>query len=127
MSHWYVSGPDCETSQKALDRSSTMIWMQVLTWPSLEVVEVERLTVEPPVIVTVADTAPLDTVDTVLVLVPAAVLSHSSIVGQSSKFGLFNDLQTSKLSKKQLCDCTSAARTARPPPGASAPQTGLLV
>src|SRR5215510_13141851 len=109
MSHWYVSGPDCETSQKAPDRSSTMIWMQVLTWPSLEVVEVERLTVETSVVVTVADTAPFDTVDTVLVLVPVAVLSHSSIGGQR-KFGFwkFNDLQISKLSKTQLCDCTPA-------------------
>jgi hypothetical protein len=97
-----------------------MIWMQVLTWPLLEVVEVERLTVEPPVIVTVADTEPLDTV---LVMVPAVVLSHSAIFGHNPKSGCwaFNDVQTFKHSKKQLGDSTPAARTARPPPPVLAP------
>src|SRR6266704_249695 len=41
-----------------------------------------------------------------------AVLSQSSIFGQNPKIGCqeFNDLQTPKLSKKQLCDRTERLR-----------------
>jgi catechol 2,3-dioxygenase-like lactoylglutathione lyase family enzyme len=41
-------------------------------------------------------------------LVYGRVLSQSSIFGQNPKIGCqeFNDLQTPKLSKKQLCDRT---------------------
>src|SRR5690349_14755996 len=40
-----------------------------------------------------------------------AVLSPNSIFGQNPKIGCqeFNDLQTTKLSKKQLCDRTSSS------------------
>jgi cellulose biosynthesis protein BcsQ len=43
---------------------------------------------------------------------PLSVLSQSSIFGQNLKIGCreFNDLQTPKLSKKQLCDRTRFAR-----------------
>src|SRR5262249_53892975 len=75
---------------------------------------------------TVADTAPLVTV---LVLVPAAGLSHRdrARLGHKPNRGWWAGkvLQTSKLSTKQLGDSPSAALTAWSAPDATAPNTPM--